>query len=92
MPVAEVIASLFLAWMAWLLWVGLISGRLPHQPQDESDERWYRAFMGGLSLLIAGGVVWAASAFVLKAVGVVLAAGSLVLLASAFAPRLRRLR
>jgi uncharacterized membrane protein HdeD (DUF308 family) len=76
----------------WSVWAVLLTGRLPAgQPQDESDERWSRSFLGG-ALLACGSVFLIVPDVVTRLLAAALVTGSVVLIASAFVPRLRRHR
>jgi hypothetical protein len=57
-----------------------------------SDEGWYRALTGGLFVLIALGLFVPPGGIVVRWLGAVIGVGALLIFASAFLPRLRRLR
>lgn len=91
--VQALVVWVLLASIAWSVWGMLFTGRLPAgQPEDERDERWYRVFLG--VLLFVCGVIFFVLVpdFVTRVLAAAIATGSVLLIASAFVPRLRRLR
>lgn len=70
----------------------LITGRLSvGVPDDESDERWTRAFLGTLGIAL-GGVSLIFPDLVIRAVALATLIAASLLLLSAFFPSLRRRR
>ena len=92
-PIQTLLVSILLAVFSWQVWKMVITGaRLSvGQPEDESDERWTRAFLGSIAGGL-GGVLLLVPDLVIRTLALVILVGGVVLLLSGFFPRLRRRR
>lgn len=92
-PIQEALLSLALAIPAVGVWQIVLTGRLPAgEPEDESDERLSRLFLGVLALALGGFVAVSSLGTLPTLVGGLIAVGAAFLVATAFVPILGRRR